>query len=408
MGFAMTAKTDGTIVYKVSELTFLIKDMLEKEYPSVWVEGEISNLVRAASGHLYFSIKDERAQINSVMFRGDNIRLDFELEDGMKVLADGRVSVYPPSGRYQLIVSEIKPLGLGLLYLEFEKLKGRLAEEGLFEDSRKKALPEFPQVIGVITSPKGAAVRDVISIIGRRYPLAEVVLYPVRVQGEGASTEIAGAIETMNRWGKPDLLIVGRGGGSLEDLWAFNEEIVARAIVNSHLPVVSAVGHEIDFTISDLVADLRAPTPSAAAELVVPDIRRLLATLTMMSDRMRRELNLVFERIVKRFEFLSSHHGLKRVPSMVEGAMQAIDQNQMTMRRNIVYLLSGMTGKLEELCGMLDILSPIATMGRGYSLTYKLPEGIIVRDAGTLRSGDKIRVRFHKGEIKSEVMEVGN
>ncbi len=407
MGFAMTGETESAIVYKVSELTFLIKDMLEKEYPSVWVEGEISNLVRAASGHLYFSIKDEKAQLNSVMFRGDNSRLDFELEDGMKVLASGRVSVYPPSGRYQLIVSEIKPLGLGLLYLEFEKLKGRLAGEGLFDDSRKKALPEFPRVIGVVTSPKGAAVRDIISIIGRRYPLAEIVLYPVRVQGEGASTEIAGAIETMNRWGKPDLLIVGRGGGSLEDLWAFNEEVVARAIVNSQLPVVSAVGHEIDFTISDFVADLRAPTPSAAAELVVPDIRRLLSTLTAISDKMRRELTMVLERIVKRFEFLSSHHGLKRVPSMLEGAMQAIDQNQMTMRRNMVYLLSRMAGKLEELCGKLDILSPIATMGRGYSLTYKLPEGIIVRDAGTLRRGDKIRVRLHRGEIKSEVMEVG-
>ena len=404
----MTEETGRTFIYKVSELTILIKDMLEEEFPSVWVEGEISNLVRAASGHLYFSIKDERAQLRSVMFRGDNSRLNFEPEDGVNVLARGRVSVYPPSGRYQLIVSEMKPLGLGVLYLEFEKLKERLAGEGLFDDSRKRALPEFPRLIGVVTSPKGAAVRDVISIIERRYPLAEIVLYPVKVQGDGASSEIVGAIEAMNRWGKPDLLIVGRGGGSLEDLWAFNEEVVARAIAASKLPVVSAVGHEIDFTISDLVSDLRAPTPSAAAELVVPDAQRLLSKMTSISDKMRREVMAVLERLVDRFEHLSSHYGLKRVPRMVEEAMQTIDRNQLAMRKNMVNFLHGRYGRLEELCGMLDILSPLATLGRGYSLTYKLPDGPLVRDAATLIRGDQVRVRLHKGEINCEVTEVGN
>ncbi len=396
------------MVYKVSELTSRIKGLLEDEFPSVWVEGEVSNFVRAASGHFYFSVKDEKAQLSCVMFRGNNIGLGFDLEDGLKVLAAGRISVYPPSGRYQLIVSEIKPLGIGLLFLEFEKLKARLAEEGLFDEARKRPLPKFPRTIGVITSPKGAAIRDMISIIGRRYPLAEVVLYPVKVQGEGAAEQIAGAIEAMNRWGKPDLLIIGRGGGSIEDLWAFNEEIVARAIVASELPVVSAVGHEIDFTISDLVSDLRAPTPSAAAELVVPDVKRLSERLDTISKKIRREVGITFQGMLRRFEYLSSHHGLKRVPRMIEDAMQDIDRNQILMKRGLVDLLKGMNRRLGELSGMLDLLSPLAILGRGYSLTYKLPEGILVRQAGILSRGDLIRVRLHEGKIECEVREVGS
>jgi exodeoxyribonuclease VII large subunit len=396
------------VIYKVSELTSLMKEMLEGEFPSVWVEGEISNFVRAASGHLYFSVKDERAQIPSVMFRSDTSTLDFELENGLNILARGRISIYPPSGRYQLIVSEVKPLGVGLLYLEYEKLKKQLAAEGLFDDSRKVPLPDFPGLIGVITSPKGAVIRDIISIIGRRYPLAEIVLYPVKVQGEGAAEQIARAIEEMNRWGKPDLLIVGRGGGSLEDLWAFNEEIVARSIADSKLPVVSAVGHEIDMTISDLVSDMRAPTPSAAAELVVPDAGRLRSNLEGTTNKIRREIWIILERMENRFEYLSSHHGLRRVPRMVEEAMQRVDQNQLMMKKNLVGLLQRMSRRLQELSGSLDLLSPLATLGRGYSLTYRLPEGVLVRNADTLSPGDRVRVRLHEGKIECEVMEVVN
>ncbi len=404
----MDKETEISTVYTVSELTSRIKGMLEDEFPSVWVEGEVSNFVRAASGHFYFSLKDQKSQLSCVMFRGDNFGIGFDLEDGLNVLVTGRISVYPPSGRYQLIVSEIKPLGIGLLFLEFEKLKARLAEEGLFEEARKKPLPQFPRTIGVITSPKGAAIRDMISIVGRRYPLANFVLYPVMVQGEGAAEQIAGAIEAMNRWGEPDLLIIGRGGGSIEDLWAFNEEIVARAIAASELPVVSAVGHEIDFTISDLVADLRAPTPSAAAELVVPDVKRMSDHLDAISKKIRREVAIIYQGMLSRLEYLSSHHGLKRVPRMIEDAMQDVDRNQILMKKGLVNLLKGMNRRLGELSGMLDLLSPLAILGRGYSLTYKLPEDTLVRKAGTLSQGDRIRVRLHEGKIKCEVMEVGS
>jgi exodeoxyribonuclease VII large subunit len=318
----------------------------------------------------------------------------------------GRVSVYPPSGRYQLIVSEMKPLGIGLLHLEFEKIKKRLADEGLFDESRKMALPPFPGTIGIVTSPKGAAIRDMISITGRRYPMTEIVLYPVRVQGEGAADEISGAIEAFNRWGKPDLLIVGRGGGSLEDLWAFNEEIVARAIASSSIPVVSAVGHEIDFTISDLVADLRAPTPSAAAELVVPDMQRLLSQLATISEKMRREVLFVLERLMSRFKYLSTHHVLRRVPLKIEETMQRLDQCQLSLKRAVVDLMRSTCGRLEELSGKLDILSPLATLGRGYSLTRRLPEGSLVHDASTLSAGDMVGVRLRKGEIECKVKKV--
>jgi len=394
------------VVYKVSELTGRIREILEGEFPSVWVEGEISNLARASSGHLYFSLKDERSQLPSVMFRGDNAGLGFELEDGNRVLARGRISIYPPSGRYQLIVSEIQPLGLGTLHLEFERLKAQLAGEGLFDPSRKKPLPAFPRLIGVVTSPEGAAIRDILSIIGRRFPLVEIVLYPVRVQGEGAAGEIARAIEAMNRWGKPDVLIVGRGGGSLEDLWAFNEEVVARAIAASGIPVISAVGHEIDFTIADFTADLRAPTPSAAAELVVPDRGRLMSRLGDLSGRLKRELSILLERIERRLDYLSSHHGLKRIPNRIEEAAQAVDQGQLTMRKRIRDLLLGSGKRLEEASRKLDILSPLSILGRGYSLTYKLPESVLVRDAGTLTRGDAIRVHLHRGKIHCEVREV--
>ncbi len=393
-------------VLTVSELTTLIRGTLEGEFPSVWVQGEVSNLVRAASGHLYFSLKDERAQLPSVMFRSRNTGLDFEPRDGLSVLAMGRVSIYPPSGRYQLILSELRPLGRGLLHLEYERLKERLKSEGLFDESRKKALPQYPSVIGIITSPKGAAIRDMISIIGRRYPMADIILFPVRVQGEGAAEEIAHAIEAMNRWGVPDVLIVGRGGGSLEDLWAFNEEVVARAISSSVLPVVSAVGHEIDFTISDLVSDIRAPTPSAAGELIVPDSDRLLSNLRMMEMKMRREVELILERLTRRFQYLASSHGLKRVPGMIEEMIQRLDRQHLTMKRDLAELLHGMEQGLADLAGRLDILSPLATLARGYSITYRLPGGGLVRKAAVLSMGDRVGIRFEVGKAECEVLEV--
>ena len=263
-------------VFTVSELTRGIRSILEQAFDTVWVEGEISNYVLAQSGHAYFSLKDETSQVRCVFFKGNRIRVKFDPEDGDQVLLFGRVNVYEPRGEYQIVVEAMEPRGLGALQKAFEQLKAKLEKEGLFDEAHKQALPEFPWKIGIVTSPTGAAIRDLLNVLHRRNPRVSVVLAPAKVQGEGAAEEIAQAIRDLNTLEELDVLIVGRGGGSIEDLWAFNEEVVARAIHESKLPVVSAVGHEIDFTISDFVADLRAPTPSAAAELVVPRLQEPL------------------------------------------------------------------------------------------------------------------------------------
>ncbi|MCH8157116.1 MAG: exodeoxyribonuclease VII large subunit, partial [Nitrospinae bacterium] len=273
-------------IYSVSEFTGETKAILEAAFDSVWIEGEISNLRIAGSQHAYFVLKDERSQVRCVLFKGYRAGLKFQPEEGDQVLLFGRVTVYEARGEYQLIVEHLEPRGLGALQKAFEQLKARLAEEGLFDEEKKKPIPEFPWKVGVVTSPTGAAVRDIINVIQRRNPKVSVLLHPVRVQGEGAAQEIADAIKQMNRMQDIDVLIIGRGGGSIEDLWAFNEEVVARAISASKIPIVSAVGHEIDFTIADFVADLRAPTPSAAAELVVPVLNDTVRELRRLTQQL--------------------------------------------------------------------------------------------------------------------------
>ena len=280
----------GPQVFTVTELTKVIRGVLEVQFDSVWVEGEISNLRVPSSGHAYFVLKDEKAQVRCVLFKNYRVGAKYKPEDGDHVVLFGRLSVYEPRGEYQVIVEALEPRGLGALQKAFEQLKEKLAKEGLFDPARKRPLPEFPWKVGVVTSATGAAVRDILNILRRRNPKVSVLLHPVKVQGEGAAEEIAAAIETLNRIEDIDLLIVGRGGGSIEDLWAFNEEIVARAIAGSRLPVISAVGHEIDFTIADFVADLRAPTPSAAAELAVPLLSHTVDDLRQFTDRMMESL----------------------------------------------------------------------------------------------------------------------
>ena len=281
-------------VITITELTRQIKFSLESSFPRVWVEGEISNFKQHTSGHLYFTLKDEGAQLSALMWRSRVANLTFQPEDGMKVIARGSITVYPPRGNYQLDVDQIQPLGLGELQLAFERLKQKLDAEGLFDAEHKKPIPEFPECIGLVTSETGAALQDIRSVLSRRHPSVEVVLAPVRVQGAGAAEEIADAIKYLNQYGGIDVLIVGRGGGSLEDLWAFNEEVVARAIYASKIPIISAVGHEIDFSIADFVADLRAPTPSAAAELVVRDRTELLEDIGNLCYTMRGALDNQF------------------------------------------------------------------------------------------------------------------
>jgi exodeoxyribonuclease VII large subunit len=318
--------TDET-VYTVSEITRQIRRSLEEEFPLVRVEGEVSNFTAHSSGHLYFSLKDEGAQLRCVMFRSRRRRMIGPLpSNGMAVRALGQITVYERSGQYQLSVIELRPAGIGALARAFEELKHRLAEEGLFDAVHKQPIPKFPGRIGVVTSPTGAAVRDIIRIIGRRFPLARLILAPVQVQGEGAAREIALAIERMNRHRLADVLIVGRGGGSMEDLWAFNEEVVARAIFSSAIPVISAVGHEIDFTIADFVADLRAPTPSAAAELVVPDRQELAGVIAGARQRLLSAAAGRIGRQRERVVTLVRSYGLRRPADLIAGRMQRLDE----------------------------------------------------------------------------------
>src|SRR5204863_4564033 len=283
---ALMAETRAVLT--VSALTEKLRQVLEEKFPMVWVEGEISNFKVYGSGHAYFTLKDSGAQVRAVLFRNRMRRIRFEPGDGLHVLAMGSVEVYPQRGEYQLVVELLEPRGLGALQLAFEQLKARLAAEGLFDEGRKRALPRFPRKIGIVTSPSGAAIRDMLRVIGRRFGELHIVLAPCRVQGDGAAEEIARGIRDLNALGDVDVLIVGRGGGSLEDLWAFNEEVVARAIAGSKVPVISAVGHEVDVTIADFVADLRAPTPSAAAELVVREKQTIVETIADLHHRLRR------------------------------------------------------------------------------------------------------------------------
>lgn len=393
-------------IYKVSEITREIKNLLEQSFPTLWVEGEISNYTLHSSGHRYFSLKDENAQIRCVLFRWEGKRLAFEPQEGMKVYALGNLTVYEKSGQYQLSVIRLHPLGIGELELGFQQLKERLYNEGLFDEAHKKPVPEYPQAIGVVTSPTGAAIRDIINIIHRRDPGVKIILNPVRVQGEGAGEEIAQAIKDFNEYKKVDLLIVGRGGGSLEDLWAFNEEVVARAIYNSKIPVISAVGHEVDFTIADFVADLRASTPSAAAELAVKnrletakEVRNLFKTLISTQ-------RLIIEDYKSRINSARESYGFKRALDLIAQKAQRADELLRGLLKEIKNYFDSKKKSLSLVSGKLNVLSPLAVLERGFSLTRKLPEMEIIKDTSSLRLKDEIEVKFFKGKVEAEVKKV--
>jgi len=393
-------------IYKVSEITREIKNLLEQSFPTLWVEGEISNYTLHSSGHRYFSLKDENAQIRCVLFRWEGKRLAFEPQDGMKVYALGNLTVYEKSGQYQLSVIRLHPLGIGELELGFQQLKERLYNEGLFDEAHKKPIPEYPKTIGVVTSPTGAAIRDIINIIRRRDPGVRIILNPVRVQGEGAGEEIAQAIKDFNEYKKVDLLIVGRGGGSLEDLWAFNEEVVARAIYNSKIPIISAIGHEVDFTIADFVADLRAPTPSAAAELAVKnrletakEVRNLFKTLISTQ-------RLIVEDYKSRINSARESYGFRRALDLIAQKAQRADELLRGLLKEIKNYFDSKKKSLSLVSGKLNALSPLAVMERGFSLTRKLPGMEIIRDAGSLRLKDEIEVKFLRGRIEAEVKKI--
>ena len=444
--------TEKTIL-TVSRLTALLRGVLEENFEQLWVGGEVSNLSYPSSGHCYFTLKDAGAQLRCVMFKSAVKNLKFRLTDGMALIVRGRISVYDQRGEYQLICEYLEPAGVGALQTAFVQLKEKLALEGLFAEAHKSAIPRFPRKIGVITSPTGAAIHDILNVLKRRFASLAVLLYPVRVQGEGAAVEIARAVDEMNRLGDVDILIVGRGGGSLEDLWAFNEEAVARAVYRSKIPVISAVGHETDWTICDFVADLRAPTPSAAAELVIASSEELRSQVDGLSYRLRKTIEnilvsydrrleglrralhdprMMVGHLAQRLDDLSGrldmglHVAVSRRRDRFERLRDALRHNDPKgmidlLRQRVALLLVRSEGllahRLEEIrqgfgdnAARLEVLSPLKTLARGYAIASHACDGTTVTDAGSLAPGEQLLLRLHRGAARClvESLETGN
>lgn len=388
-------------IVSVSDITRQIKMSLEQRFPRVWIQGEISNFKHHTSGHLYFTLKDEGAQISATMWRSRVANLLFTPEDGMKVIARGGVTVYAPRGSYQVDVEQLTPVGIGELQIAFDRLKQKLAGEGLFDESRKRPLPGLPERIGIITSETGAALQDMQTVLARRFPCVEVILAPVRVQGAGASDEIAQALREMNRYGEVDVIVVGRGGGSLEDLWAFNEEVVARAIFASEIPVVSAVGHEIDFTIADFVADLRAPTPSAAAEMIVPDRLELLELIRNNEYTMRRALAQMISTNRERIRTLVASYAFNRPKDMIREFVQRIDELHRSIGTNIAHRYERAAQDIESLMKRIAGASPRGILRRGYAIVRR--GGSVVTHAKTLKRDDEATIELQDGRVVTKV-----
>ncbi len=393
-------------VYTVAELNRDARATLETTYSQIWVEGEISNFKHHSSGHMYLSLKDDNAQISTVFFSRINQYLKFKPKDGMKVLVFGRISLYEPRGQYQFFIERMEPKGIGALQLAFIQLKEKLEKEGLFDEARKKEIPRFPQTIGIITSPTGAAIRDMLNVLNRRFSGTRVLIYPVRVQGKEAGPEIVEAIEDMNAMKKGvDVLIVGRGGGSLEDLWAFNEEIVARAVFKSRIPIISAIGHEIDWTISDMVADLRAPTPSAAAELVVQNRVEIEKQIQDSSERIKNGLLNLIEGKKQYLQSLQSSYAFRQPRLLLDQFSQRVDELARQMQNYLKAVVNEKTHAFQSIVGQLNALSPLAILERGYSLTFQ-SNGNIVKSAGQVKVGQEVLTKLSKGQIRSKVITV--
>jgi len=390
-----------SIVFSVSEITHTIKLLLEENIPTVWVMGEISNFKPHYSGHLYFSLKDENAQISAVIWKSRAENLTFSPEDGQLVQALGNISVYEKSGRYQLDVIRMQPAGLGQLQIEFERLKQRLKAEGLFDEAHKKILPGFPLRIGIVTSPTGAALQDMLIIFKRRAPHIQVIIRPAKVQGEGAAKDIAQAIEDLNEFNEVDLIIIGRGGGSLEDLWAFNEEVVARAIYHSKIPIISAVGHEVDFTIADFVADLRAPTPSAAAELASPENSDIRDTLMDFNRRILTKLTQQIKYYRERIASLQNSYGLRRPEDIIKQYAFQIDELSLRLQRNLSFITSAKSSHIGQLKLRLENLNPKKVLERGYSISYI--DGEIIRNIAQVQPDKQMVTELAEGKIFSTI-----
>ncbi len=402
----MSGEVDNQPIYSVSQINREIRLILEENLSTLWVEGEISNYLHHPSGHCYFSLKDRDSQLRCVIWRDQARGLSFTPQDGMKVLAYGQITVYERGGQYQLTCFRLKPSGVGELGLAFERLKRKLEKEGLFDPGHKLPLPLFPQRIGVVTSPSGAAIRDIIKVVGKRSPWIQIILTPVLVQGPGAAEQIAQAIKDFNLFGEVDLIIVGRGGGSIEDLWAFNEEEVARAIFSSQLPIISAVGHEIDFTISDFVADARAPTPSAAGELATRDRGELRERLKTIGERMGGLVAGRVDDLQRRLDHIGQSYGFRRPQDVLTQLIQGNDELERRLMQAMQHLLELRGTKLSGLKARLWSLGPRGILQRGYSICRKLPGREVVRRASQLEVGGGIEVIFWLGRISGRVETV--
>jgi len=447
----LKALEESRRVYTVSEINALARDLLESTFFDLWVEGEVSNLRSPGSGHLYFTLKDTSSQIAAVLFRAQASQLKFTLEDGLKILTRGRISLYEARGTYQMICQWMEPAGVGSLQLAFEQLKRRLQAEGLFDPARKRPIPALPQRIGVVTSPTGAALKDFLHVLGRRYANLQITIHPVRVQGSEAAPEVAAAIRRLNRMEGFDVLVVCRGGGSLEDLWPFNEEIVARAVAESRIPVISAVGHEVDFTICDFVADFRAATPSAAAELVIASKEDLEHRITSLSTRLRSAVRIHFGDLRERIARLGRSRALLSAQAHVESLSQRLDDSHQRLRetlreilearkkrllqsletisprllsaavaarrqslehsvqlgeRALVHHIQARRERWRALSSLLDSLSPLAVLDRGYALCLDPESGSPVTDTRRLPSSRRVEVRLRRGRIGCDIHEV--
>jgi exodeoxyribonuclease VII large subunit len=392
--------------FTVSEISREIRTSLEHKFSNIGVLGEISNVRKPSSGHVYLTLKDKNSQLQAVVFRNTASRIKFELKDGMEVISFGSITVYEPRGQYQLIINKIEPKGIGALQLAFQQLKEKLEKEGLFDHTHKKTIPFIPQKIGIVTSPTGAAIKDILNIIDRRFANVEILIYPVKVQGEGAAQEIAEAITELNNYSDIDVIITGRGGGSLEDLWAFNEEIVARSIYNSRIPIISAVGHEIDITIADLVADKRALTPSEAGELVVPRKDLLIEKTVKFKERLFQsltgKLRLSKEKLVR----IANSYAMRQPFDRLNRWQQRLDEFAQRLNLNITHALNTEREKLSGIAGKLESLSPLNVLKRGYTITTRLEANKSLRDIIALSKGDKIKTNLSKGSIISEILSI--
>lgn len=418
------AKPPAKPYLTVTQLTTKVKGLLESDVGEVWVQGEISNFRPAASGHLYFNLKDEGAMLSCALFRSGMRPTKFELKDGLEVLVHGRISVYPPRGSYQLIIDRVEPVGHGALTLAFEQLKQKLQKEGLFEAARKKEIPAHPSRIAIVTSPTGAALQDMLNVLGRRNAGISILVVPSLVQGDAAPMQIVRGIEVVNKFNLADVIVVARGGGSIEDLWSFNDESVVRAVAASRIPVISAVGHEVDFTLCDFAADLRAPTPSAAAELVsrnrlellealTSSQRRLSLTMNGRISRMKSALLMLENRLVSPSEKMGRYRKqLSELELRLGHAMggriptyrQMVDDAMTKMTHSVERSLSDRRSRIETLSGQLEALSPLKVLGRGYTLVQDPSKGTLVKSAKEAASGTEVALIFHDGNAQARIL----